>query len=189
MTQLIIGLIIFLGIHSISIVAPDFRNSMAAKSELGWKGIYALISLVGIILIVLGYAEARMHPSLLYSTPAWMRHVSALLLLPVFIFFLAPYFPGKIKTTLKHPQLISVKLWAVAHLLVNGMLHDVLLFGSILVWAVVDRISMKRRETRAVPGMPQGKANDIILVVLGLAFYVVFTLWLHKSLIGVAPFA
>ena len=122
-------------------VALPVRERMVAKNEMAWKGLYALASLAGIVLMVRGYAELRSAPTVLYATPYWMRHVAALLLLPVFIFFIAPYFPGRIKTALKHPQLAAVKLWAFAHLLVNGTLADVLLFGSFLVWAVADRIS------------------------------------------------
>ncbi len=189
MTLLLIGLVLFLGMHSISIFAEGFRDRMAEKSEIGWKAAYSIVSLAGFVLIVQGYADARLEPTLLYTTPSWMAHVAALLLLPVFIFFFAPYFPGRIKTVTKHPQLIAAKLWAVSHLLVNGMLADVILFGAILAWAVADRISMKRRTTRSVPGMPEtGVINDVILVVLGLGAYVVFAMWLHAAWIGVAPF-
>ena len=107
--------------------------------------------------------------------------------LPAFILFFAPYFPGRIQATLKHGQLASVKLWALAHLLVNGMLHDVLLFGGFLAWAVVERISLKRREQRPLPGAPASKYNDVILVVVGLALYVVFSFWAHQFLFGVSP--
>lgn len=189
MTLLLIGLVLFLGIHSTSIFAEDFRNRMAQKSEAGWKIGYSVLSLVGIVLIVRGYADARLDPMLLYTTPVWMRHLAALLLLPVFILFFAPYLPGRIKTTTKHPQLIAVKLWAVSHLLVNGMLADVILFGAFLAWAVADRISLKRRTPRALPvEIPASGINDVILIILGLVTYVVFAMWLHTMLIGVAPF-
>lgn len=188
MVLMVIGLLVFIGMHSVSIVAEDFRNRLAARSELAWKAGYGLISLVGIVLICQGYAEARLDPTLLYAPPLWLRHVAALLLLPVFILFLAPYLPGRIKTATKHPQLIALKLWAVAHLLVNGTLADVVLFGALLAWAVVDRISLKRREPRTVPAIPESGVNDVILVVVGLGIYVVFAMWLHYALIGVAPF-
>lgn len=189
MLQLILGLVLFLGMHSISIVALPLRDRLAAKSELGWKAFYGVVSLVGLVLIVRGYADLRMTPTVLYVAPAWLYHVSATLLIPVFILFLAPYFPGRIKAATKHPQLIAVKLWAVSHLLVNGTLADVVLFGSFLAWAVIDRISLKRRATRAVPGLPESGVNDVIVVVLGLAVYVAFVLWLHELLIGLKPFA
>lgn len=188
MTLLIIGLVLFIGIHSVSIFAEGFRNRMAAKSETGWKAVYGLLSLAGLYLVVKGYAQARLEPTVLYVPALWLRHVAALLLLPAFILFFAPYLPGRIKTATKHPQLIAVKLWAVAHLLANGMLADVVLFGAFLAWAVVDRISLKRRQPRALQTAPESPANDVILVVVGLAAYAGFALWLHAKLIGVAPF-
>lgn len=189
MTLLIFGLLLFLGIHSISIFALDKRNQLAAKSPLGWKAVYSVISLVGLIFIVQGYAEARLTPTFLYTTPFWLRHLSALLMLPMFILFLAPYFPGKISSVTKHPQLIAVKLWAMSHLLVNGTVADLFLFGGFLAWAVVDRISMKKRATRPVSGLAASTKNDVIIIVLGLVIYAVFAVYLHQVLIGVAPFA
>lgn len=189
MLQLLIGIVLFFGMHSASIVALPLRDRIVANSENAWKGIYALVSLVGIILMVRGYAELRSAPTVLYVTPYWVRHLAALLLLPVFVFFIAPYFPGRIKNALKHPQLVAVKLWALAHLLVNGMLADVLLFGSFLVWAVVERVSLKSRSERPLPGAPESAANDIIAIVIGLALYLVFALWAHEWLIGMPPFA
>ena len=188
MTQLLLGLVLFLGIHSASIFALPLRDRLAAKSELGWKGFYAVVSLIGIVLIVRGYAELRATPTILYTPPAMLRHLSAIVMLPAFICFIAPYFPGRIKTALKHPQLVAVKLWTVAHLLANGTLADVLLFGSFLAWAVVDRISMKRREQRPLPGAPESRLNDIIVVIGGLALYFAFVFGLHVRLIGVPPF-
>ena len=188
MTTLILGLVLFLGMHSISIVAEPLRDKLAAKSELGWKAIYGIVSLAGIVLIARGYADARMTSDILYTTPQWMNHVMALLMLPVFILFFAPYLPGRISTAAKHPQLVAVKLWAVSHLLVNGSVADVVLFGSFLAWAVVDRISLKRRAQRPLPGLPKANGNDFIAILLGLVTYVAFTLWLHERLIGIAPF-
>lgn len=189
MAAFILGIALFFGIHSISIFALPLRDKLAAKSPLGWKAFYALVSLAGLVLLVSGYGELRQAPSVLYVAPAWLHHVAALLLLPTFIFFLAPYFPGKIKNTLKNPQLIAVKTWALAHLLVNGTVADLILFGSFLAWAVAGTISMKRRPQRPVPGAPASAANDVILIVLGLALYCVMALWLHPMLIGVSPFA
>jgi uncharacterized membrane protein len=188
MLQLLLGIALFFGMHSAAIVALPLRDRMSARSENGWKFVYALASIAGIVLMVRGYAELRLTPSVLYVPPAGLRHLAALLMLPAFAFFIAPYFPGKIKTALKHPQLVAVKLWAVAHLLANGTLADVLLFGSFLVWAVVDRISMKRRVARPLPGAPESRANDLIVIVVGLALYAVFVLWLHEMWIGVRPF-
>jgi len=188
MLQLLLGLVLFFGMHSMSIVALPLRDRLAAKSEIGWKSLYGIVALIGIILMARGYADLRQAPTLLYVSPVWLRHVAAVLLLPTFVFFLAPYFPGRIKSALKHPQLVAVKIWALAHLLVNGTLADVLLFGSFLLWAVAARISMKSRIARTVPGAPESRANDFVIVVVGLAVYAVTVLWLHEMLFGVRPF-
>jgi len=189
MLQLLLGIVLFFGMHSASIVALPLRDRIAAKSESGWKAIYVLASLVGIVLIVRGYGDLRQAPTVLYVTPFWMRHVAALLLLPVFAFFIAPYFPGRIRSALQHPQLVAVKLWAFAHLLVNGTLADVLLFGSFLVWAVADRISLKNRVARPLVGARESKANDAIVIVVGLALYAAFAFMLHERFFGIRPFA
>lgn len=186
MTWLILGLVIFLGIHSVSIVADPWRNRMAQRlGEWPWKALYGVVALVGLVLIIWGYGLARQDPVWLYMPPYWLRHVSFLLLLPVFPLVLAAYFPGRIQAALKHPMLVAVKLWALAHLLVNGTAADVLLFGSFLAWAVADRISLKRREPRPYPALPHSGVNDVIAVVGGLAIYVAFVLWLHLTLIGI----
>lgn len=188
MWKLILGLVLFIGMHSISIVALSLRDKFAAKSELGWKLLFSVVSIVGIVLIVKGYADLKQTPALLYATPLWLRHVAATLLLPTFVLFLAPYFPGRINNIIKHPQLVAVILWAVAHLLVNGTLADVILFGSFLVWAIVNRVSMINRVTRPVPGAPKSKLNDVVVVVAGLVLYGVTVFWLHETLFGVRPF-
>ena len=191
MLYLILGLVIFLGVHSVEIVSPTFRSSAVARlGEKPYKGIYSLLSILGFVLLVWGYGVARQQPILMYAPPLWMRHLTLLLMLPVFPLFLAAYLPGRIKTAVKHPMLAAVKAWAFAHLLANGMLADVLLFGGFLLWAVADRISIKRRAVvRPVPGPPPGKFNDLIAVVGGLALYVIFVFWAHLWLIGVPPLA
>lgn len=188
MTFLILGLLLFLGAHSISIVNDPWRNRIQARlGEIGWKGVYSVVSIVGFVLIVLGYAAARLDPVVLYTPPTALRHVAMLLLVPVFPLLLATYLPGRIKSAVKHPMLVATKLWAFAHLLANGNLADVLLFGGFLAWAVADRISLKRRQARALHTAPAGKVNDVIAVVGGLALYVGFVMWLHVWLIGVSP--
>jgi uncharacterized membrane protein len=188
MTILVVGLVIFLGIHSISIFAPAFRDGLAAKlGSRPWRGLYSLVSIAGFVLLVYGYGLARRDPVVLYNPPFGMRHLTALLMVPVFPLLLAPYFPGRIKATLKHPMLVAVKLWAVAHLISNGTLPDVILFGSFLAWAVADRISFKHRTQRPLKGAPPAARNDVIVVIVGLALYVAFVLWLHLKLIGVQP--
>ncbi len=190
MVVLVLGLVVFFAVHSVSIANEAWRDRMVAKhGERVWQGVYAVLAVVGFVLIVWGYGLARQEPLVVYSPPAWLRHVAMLLLVPVFPLLLAAYLPGRIQAATKHPMLAATKLWAFAHLLANGMLADVLLFGAFLAWAVVDRISMKRRVPRAVPGAPPSKANDVIAVVGGLALYVAFVFWLHTWLIGVAPVA
>ena len=185
----IAGLAIFLGIHSVGIFAPAWREAqIAQRGALAWKGLYSVVSIVGFALLIYGYGFARQSPLVLYSPPAMLRHIALALMLPVFPLLLAAYLPGRIKTAAKHPMLLSVKIWATAHLLVNGTLVDVLLFGAFLVWAVLDRIAAKRRPaTRAVPGAPPAAYNDVIAVVGGLALYAAFLMGVHLWLIGVSP--
>jgi uncharacterized membrane protein len=186
MLMLVAGLVLFLGMHSASIVALDFRDRMAAASPIGWRVVYSLVSIAGIVLIVKGYADARGVGPVLYTSPVWLKQLASVLMLPVFVFFVAPYFSGRIQATLKHPQLVAVKLWATMHLLANGSVADLLLFGGFLAWGVVDRISMKRRVQRPLPGMPKSAMNDLLAVVIGLGLYVAFVLWLHGAWIGVS---
>lgn len=189
MTTLILGLVLFLGVHSVSIVAPNWRNAMAARlGDWGWKAVYAVIAIAGFWLIIQGYAAARLTPVVVWVPPAAMRHVAATLMLPVFVLLLATYLPGRIKAAAKHPMLLATKFWAFAHLLSNGMLADIVLFGTFLAWAVADRISLKRRPARPLPGAPASKLNDVIAVVGGLVLYGVFAFVLHARWIGVAPF-
>lgn len=188
MLVLILGLVIFLGVHSLSIINEPFRNHLLkSMGEGAFKGAFSVVSAIGLVLIVVGYGMARADPTLLYAPPTWLRHVALLLLVPVFPLFVATYFPGRISHAVKHPTLVAVKLWAVAHLLANGMLHDVVLFGAFLAWAVVDRISLKRRSGHPVPTLPAKPVNDAIALIGGLAIYVLFVLWIHQWLIGVPP--
>ena len=166
MTVLIVGLALFFGIHSVSIVAPAWRDAqLAQRGEAAWKGLYSVVSGIGLALLIYGYGVARQTPVVLFTPPPALRHVALLLLLPVFVLLLAVYLPGRIKTAAKHPMLLATKLWALAHLLVNGTLADVLLFGGFLAWAVADRISLKRRPARTVPALPARPSNDVIAVI------------------------
>lgn len=184
MFSMALGLILFLGIHSCAIFAPDLRRQMVEKSAFAWKAFYSLLSVAGIALIAHGYAAARGEPVLLYVTPVWFRHITSLCMLFALILFVAPYLPGKIKQVTKHPQLVAVKLWAASHLLVNGMLADVVLFGAFLLWAVVDRVSMRKREQQPLPGLKPSGVNDIIAIVIGVGLTGAFVFYLHSSLIG-----
>jgi uncharacterized membrane protein len=189
MSLLIVGLVLFLGVHSVAIVSPTPRaRTIHALGEGAWKGMYALASLVGFVLICYGFGVARQAPVVLYSPPTWLRYVALILMLPVFPLLIAAYLPGRIKTAAKHPMLAAVKFWAFAHLLANGMLADVLLFGGFLAWAVADRISLKRRSTpQVLRTAPPGPWNDVIAVVLGLAIYALLIGWAHVRLFGVSP--
>jgi uncharacterized membrane protein len=188
MIYLIAGLVLFLGVHSVSIVAPAWREATAARlGARPWRGLYSLLSIAGFVLLIWGYGVARMDPIVLYTPPVSMRWLTALLMLPVFPLLLAPYFPGRIKATLKHPMLAAVKFWALGHLLTNGTLADLLLFGGFLIWAVADRISFKRRVQRPLQTAPPSRFNDAIAIVAGLVLYFVFMRWLHVRWIGVSP--
>src|SRR5450631_3325391 len=165
MLLLIIGLLLFLGVHSVAIVSPDSRDRALSRfGEGAWKGSYALLSLIGFVLICYGFGLARQAPVVLYSPPTWLRHVVLIVMLPVFPLLFAAYLPGRIKAAAKHPMLAAVKLWAFAHLLANGMLADVLLFGGFLAWAVLDRISLKKRPQN-LRTAPPGRFNDAIAVI------------------------
>jgi len=186
MTWFLFGLVGFLAIHSISIVAPGWRDAMVARiGAPGWRGLYSVASIATFAAMIHGYGLARLSPVVIYTPPAGLRHLAMLLMLPAFTMLLSAYLPGRIKTRLKHPMLAAVKLWALAHLLANGMLADVLLFGGFLAWAVVDRISVGRRPPRPVAGAPAGRYNDAIAVVGGLVLYAIFITWAHGRLIGV----
>lgn len=189
MALLIAGLVLFLGVHTLPMF-PAARNVLAARlGENGYKGIYTLLAVAGLGLIIYGYGVARFEGApLLYDPPFWLRHVTMLLMVPVFIFLVAAYVPSRIKNALKHPMLVAVKLWAFSHLLANGDLASVLLFGGFLVWAVADRISVKRRGPEAgqiAPAADPGKHSDIIVILVGLALYGLFVWKLHVWLIGI----
>jgi len=187
MTLLIIGLAIFFAVHTVSIVSEPWRDRMVATLGEGpWKGLYALASLIGFVLLVWGYGLARQEAAVLYLSPRWLRHLALLLMVPVFPLLLATFFPGRIRAFARHPMLVATLLWAGAHLLVNGRLADLLLFGSFLVWAALDLLSMRWRAPRAVPGAPPSRYNDAIALAAGLTLYVLFLVKLHVLLIGVA---
>lgn len=186
MTGFLSGLILFIGAHSVSIVAHSWRDRTVDRIGLRvWQAIYAVIALLGLILIIRGYADLRGQSAYLYSLPRWVHGISMVLMLPVFPLLLATYLPGMVKSAAKHPMLVAVKLWAVAHLLANGTVADVLLFGSLLVWAVADRISLKRRPQRTTPSASSGQWNDLIVVIGGLMIYSLMIQFGHRLLIGI----
>ena len=161
-------------------------NRMVGKlGVLPWKGLYAVVSLIGFILICWGYRLTRQNPMILFEPTNFSRYFAIILMLFVFPLVLAANFPGRIKSIPKHPLLAATKIWAFAHLLTNGTLADSLLFGSFLVWAIMNRISMKKRSQRPILNAPNSKYNDIIVVIGGIAIYLSFIFWAHSTLISV----
>ncbi|HEY5861540.1 MAG TPA: NnrU family protein, partial [Casimicrobiaceae bacterium] len=190
MTLLVAGLVLVLGAHSGRIFADPWRTSMIARiGRNPWRGIYALVSLAGFALIVWGYGQARGNPVVVWSPPAWTRHAASLLVLPAFVLIAAGNIPGtRIRAALGHPMLLGTKLWAFAHLLSNGMLADVVLFGAFLAWAIVDYASARRRDRAAGTVYPPGNSSrDATALAIGTVAWFVFGFWLHGPLIGVRP--
>ena len=191
MLILVLGLLLFLGAHSVRIVAEPWRNDQIARLGEGkWKGLYSLVSLAGLILIVWGYGQARLDPVVLWSPPVWTRHAAAALTLPAFILLVASKVSGtRIKAAVGHPMVAGVKIWAFAHLISNGTLADVVLFGSFVVWAVLDYTAARRRDRAGGVTYEMGPlSRDAIAVVIGTVAWIVFAMWLHGPLIGVRPF-
>lgn len=189
MLWLVLGLVIFLGIHSVRIVAPQVRDSfIAQRGDGAWRGLYSLLSFVGLVLILWGFGVARQDPVILYSPPVWTRHIALLLMLFSFIALMVYAFPaGRLKPALKHPMLLAVKIWALAHLLANGDLASVVLFVAFLLWAAADRVAAKRRGA-AIPA-PGPATWDAAALVSGVVLYLLFLWKLHEWLIGVSPLA
>ena len=191
MSILVLGLILFLGTHSVHVLAPHFRERVVARiGLLPWKGLYSLVSIAGFVLIVIGFGMARADSHLLYASPAWLRHLNALFTLAAFVLVAAAYVPrNHLKAKIGHPMLAGVKLWALGHLLAIGYLHDVVLFGAFLVWAVADFAVSRRRDRAAGIVYPAGTAmGDVLAVVIGVAAWAIFAFLLHLRLIGVSPF-
>lgn len=192
MTLLVLGLLVFFGTHSVRIVAEDWRErQMLRLGEKRWKGLLSLVALVGFVLIVVGYGQARPTPVELWNPPLWSRHFAALLTLPAFVLLAAAYVPRThIKAALGHPMLAGTKLWAFAHLIANGGLADVLLFGGFLAWSVVAFVAARRRDRLDSVHYPAGDwARDLLAVGIGLLAWAGFVKFVHVWLIGVAPFA
>jgi uncharacterized membrane protein len=190
MAMLVLGLVLFLGVHSTRIVAEGWRTRTIGRMGEGkWKGLYTLASLVGFALIVWGYGLARQQPVQLWYPPRGMNHAAALLLVISFVFLVAAYVPGNaFKARLHHPMVIGVKVWAFAHLLANGTLADVVLFGSFLVWAIADFASARRRDRANGVTYPPGRTQPTVIAALvGLVAWAVFAFWGHAFLIGVSP--
>jgi uncharacterized membrane protein len=186
MNRLILGLVAFFSIHSISLLALDWRNRVAQRlGTRAWQGIYSIASLLGFYLLVAGYRATHGFAAVLYVSPAWSHYIAAVLMLPAFTLALASVLPGRIKTRAKHPLLLATLLWSLAHLLANGNVADVLLFGAFLLWSVVVLISLGRRPGRPALVVSGSAANDAIAVTGGITLYVAFLFWLHAKWIGV----
>jgi uncharacterized membrane protein len=191
MPVLIIGLILFLGVHSLRIVADDWRSKqLAARGEKAWKLGYTLISLLGFVLICWGFGLARQDTALLWPRLPGMNHLAALLTLIAFVLIAASQIPrNHIKAKLRHPMLIGVMVWAFAHLLANNSLADLILFGSFLVWAVLCFRAARQRDRAGAPAPAAGTPmNTTIAVIGGLLAWAVFAFWAHAKWIGVNPF-
>ncbi|MBP7668549.1 MAG: NnrU family protein [Burkholderiaceae bacterium] len=191
MTLLILGLLIFLGVHSVRIVAEPWRTQMRARlGDNGWKGLYSLLSIAGFVMIVWGYGLARQQPVALWEPMTWARHLASLLTLVAFVLLVAAYVPGNgIKSRLRHPMVLGVKTWALAHLLANHTLADLLLFGGFLVWAALSYRAARQRDRAAgAVGTGGSLVASVITVAVGVVAWAGFAMWAHRAWIGVPPF-
>ncbi len=188
MLPLTLGLLMFFAIHLVP-TSPSLRDGLVERfGEPAYKLGFSVLSLIGFVLIVVGYHKLQLMPGknpVLWDPPTWTRHIAFLLMLPAMIFLVAAFVPSRIRTALKHPMLAAIKVWALAHLLVNGDLGSMVLFGAFLAYAVYDRISVKRRPAKLPTGPAPGPLNDVLVVVGGLALYAFMMLWGHGALIGV----
>jgi uncharacterized membrane protein len=184
---MILGLVLFLGVHTLTTRRALRGRMIASMGEGGYKIGYALVALLGLVLIVWGFADYRATGWIdVWFPPTAFRHLTIALMLPAVILVVASYMRGRIYTTLKHPMLAGVKLWAAAHLLVNGDLGSIILFGSFLAWAVFDRVSLKHRADAGSPPIPVGGiGNDLIAVAVGVVAYLALTFVFHPVVIGV----
>ena len=191
LTYLIAGLVLFLGVHSTRVFANSWRNQTVARmGEKPFKGVYALLSIAGFVLVVWGYGQARQQGVMLWNPPTAMRHIASLLTLIVFVLLAATYVPrNQIKAKLHHPMVLATKVWALAHLLANGSLAATVLFGSFRVWSVLLFAASRRRDRREQKAYPAGTASmTAVTVAVGVVAWAVFAFWLHRVLIGVSPF-
>ena len=192
MTILLVGLVLFLGVHSVRIFAEDWRGRVvAARGPMTWKGLYSLVAIAGFALIVVGFGQARLQPVVLWTPPRWTHDVAGLLTLLAFVLVAAAYVPrNAIKARLKDPMILGVKCWALGHLLANGTLADEVLFGAFLAWGVADFRAARRRRPAAgaAAAAPPAAAFTALTVVVGALAWAAFAFDLHARLIGVRPF-
>ncbi len=185
MLIMIIGLLIFLGVHSVRIVAEDWRTAQIQRmGELPWKAAYAVASIIGLAIAIWGYGQMRLDPTWLWFPPTGLKHAVSLFMIPAFILLVAAYVPcNHIQAKLGHPMLLAVKLWAFSHLLANGRLGDIVFFGAFLVWAILCFRSARRRTPAATPASAR-IGSTIATVVVGLVAYFVFAMYLHIPITG-----
>jgi uncharacterized membrane protein len=191
MTLLVLGLVLFLGMHSSRVFAEGARQRfIAQRGANAWKGLYTVVSAAGLALIVWGYGQARLEPVVLWASPLWVRHLASLLTLVAFVLLAAAYVPGNaLKARLGHPMVLGVKTWALAHLVSNNTLADLLLFGGFLLWAVLSFRAARARDRAAGVMAASGQASrTAVTVVAGLLAWAVFAFWAHGAWIGVRPF-
>ena len=191
MTLLILGLVLFLGAHSVRVFAEGWRTRVLQRlGEPAWKGLYSVVSVVGFALLVWGYSRARLEPVVLWASPLWVRHLAGLLMVPALVMLVAAYVPGNaIRARLGHPMLLGTKVWALAHLLANHTLADVLLFGGFLAWAVLCFRAARARDRAAHLVRPAGTlAPTLVTVAAGLGLWAALAFWAHAALFGVRPF-
>lgn len=183
MPLLILGLVLFIGVHLVSTMTERRAALIGRLGEGGYKGLYSLVSALGLFLIVYGYAHAPYIP--IWDPPVWARHATFLLMLPVFPLLIASQLPGRIKTLIPHPMLLAIKLWAIAHLLTKGTAAAMLMYAAFLAWAVFDLLSVKKRERAGLVKIATGPIrNDVIAIVLGLALYLIMINFGHWKLFG-----
>ncbi|RFU48297.1 NnrU family protein [Paraburkholderia sp. DHOC27] len=191
MSVLVLGLVIFLGLHSVRIFAESWRTRQIERiGPNGWKGAYSIASAVGLVLIICGYGIARKAPVVLWIPPVWTVHLAALLTLIAFILFVAAYVPANhFKVWVGHPMALSAAIWAFAHLVANGTLNAVVLFGAFLVWGVLAFAAARRRDFAGGVVYPAGRGSgDLVAVLIGVVVWGVFGFWVHGWLIGVRVF-
>jgi uncharacterized membrane protein len=191
MTLLVLGLVLFLGMHSSRVFAEGARQRfIAQRGANAWKGLYTVVSAAGLALIVWGYGQARLEPVVLWASPLWVRHLASLLTLVAFVLLAAAFVPGNaLKARLGHPMVLGVKTWALAHLVSNNTLADLLLFGGFLLWAVLSFRAARARDRAAGVMAASGQASrTAVTVVAGLLAWAAFAFWAHGAWIGVRPF-
>lgn len=193
MLLLSLGLLVFLGVHSIRIFAADWRATQIERhGEAAWKGGYSLLSLAGLVMIGLGYGAARIGQPDLWPPPVWSRHLTLLITLLAFVLLVAAYVPGnRVRRAVRHPMVLGVQLWALAHLLANTRLADFLLFGTFLIWAIMlfrHSLHHGRAEPAWMPADPPASAaRDLAVLLIAIPVWGIFLLWGHALLIGVRP--